>query len=86
MYRPTDKMSELMGAGAKHAGTDNQVLQLIHRFGVPLGVGHKTIEKVCEETNIDCTTLLAIVNFAISKEHTQKFWQIRRFTRRFLRR
>lgn len=70
MYRPTDKMSELMGAGAKHAGTDNQVLQLIHRFGVPLGVGHKTIEKVCEETNIDCTTLLAIVNFAISKEHT----------------
>ena len=70
MYRPTDKMSELMGAGAKHAGTDNQVLQLIHRFGVPLGVGDKTIVKVCEETNIDCTTLLAIVNFAINREYT----------------
>lgn len=70
MYKPTDKMSELMGAGAKHAGTDNQVLQLIHRFGVPLGVGDKTIVKVCEETNIDCTTLLAIVNFAINREYT----------------
>ena len=58
-----------MGAGAKHAGTDNQVLQLIHRFGVPLGVGEKTIANVCEEAGIDCATLLAVVNFAISKEY-----------------
>lgn len=58
-----------MGAGAKHAGTDNQVLQLIHRFGVPLGVGDKNIANVCEEAAIDCATLLAVVNFAISKEY-----------------
>ncbi len=58
-----------MGAGAKHASTDNQVLQLIHRFGVPLGVGDKTIAKVCEETGIDTTTLLTVVNFAINREY-----------------
>lgn len=69
MYKPTDKMSTLMGAGAKYASSDNQVLQLIHRFGIPLGVGDKSIEQVCQQTNIDCHTLLAVVNFAISKEY-----------------
>lgn len=62
-------MSELMGASTKGACADNQVLQLIQRFGIPFGVGDKTIEKVCLENGVDCTTLLAVVNFAISREY-----------------
>ena len=62
-------MSTIMGAGEKNAHMDNQVLQLIHRFGVPLGVGDKTAAQVCQENQIDCHTLLAVVNFAINKEY-----------------
>lgn len=69
MYKPTDKMSDLMGASGKCACADNQVLQLIHRFGIPLGVGDKSISSVCRENGVDCATLLAIVNFAISHEY-----------------
>jgi regulator of cell morphogenesis and NO signaling len=69
MYRPTDKMSELMGASSKSALADNQVLQLVQRFGIPFGVGDKSIETVCRENDVDCTTLLAVVNFAITGEY-----------------
>lgn len=69
MYRPTDKMSDLMGASSKSALADNQVLQLVQRFGIPFGVGDKSIETVCRENDVDCTTLLAVVNFAITGEY-----------------
>jgi regulator of cell morphogenesis and NO signaling len=69
MYKSTDKMSLLMGAGTPKGSTDSQVLQLIHRFGIPLGVGDKTIEQVCQEANIDCHTLLTVVHFAMGKEY-----------------
>lgn len=72
MYKPTDKMSDLMGASGKSVSADNQVLQLIHRFGIPLGVSDKSIERVCQENGVDCTTLLAIVNFAINREIQQQ--------------
>lgn len=60
-------MSELMGVGSNNIPlcVENQVLQLIQRFGIPLGVEDKSIETVCQENNVDCTTLLAVVNFAI---------------------
>ena len=48
---------------------DNQVLQLIQRFGIPFGVGEKSIETVCRENDVDCTTLLAVVNFATNGEY-----------------
>ena len=64
MYRPTDKMCDLMGASGNNECFENQVLQLINRFGLPLGVGDKSIETVCKENGVDCTTLLAVVNFA----------------------
>jgi hypothetical protein len=36
MYKPTDKMSELMGASSdRTVFADNQVLQLLHRFAIP---------------------------------------------------
>lgn len=62
-------MSDLMGATSKSACMDNQVLQLIQRFGIPFGVGEKSIETVCHENDVDCTTLLAVVNFAINGEY-----------------
>lgn len=62
-------MSDLMGASSKCACADNQVLQLIHRFGIPLGVSDKSISSICRENGVDCTTLLAVVNFAINHEY-----------------
>ena len=58
-----------MGASTKSALADNQVLQLVQRFGIPFGVGDKTIETICRENDVDCTTLLAVVNFAITGEY-----------------
>lgn len=58
-----------MGASSKSALADNQVLQLVQRFGIPFGVGDKSIDTVCRENDVDCTTLLAVVNFAITGEY-----------------
>ena len=58
-----------MGASSKSALADNQVLQLVQRFGIPFGVGDKSIETVCRENDVDYTTLLAVVNFAITGEY-----------------
>lgn len=55
-YKETDKMSDLI--------CDNyNLLQVISRFGLPLGVGDRTVEEVCSLNNIDYKTFLAIVNF-----------------------
>ncbi len=67
MYKATDKMCDLMGASGHNECFENQVIQLINRFGLPMGVGDKTIEMVCQENNVDCNTLLAVVNFAIQE-------------------
>lgn len=48
--------------------TEEQVLQLMNRFGISLGVGEKTIATICDEHNVDCHTLLTIVNYALSKD------------------
>ena len=58
-----------MGVSARNANADNRVLQLIQRFGIPFGVGDKSIETICQENGVDCTTLLAVVNFAINGEY-----------------
>lgn len=58
-----------MGVSARNANGDNRVLQLVQRFGIPFGVGDKSIETICQENGVDCTTLLAVVNFAINGEY-----------------
>lgn len=58
-----------MGVSARNANADNRVLQLVQRFGIPFGVGDKSIETICQENSVDCTTLLAVVNFAINGEY-----------------
>lgn len=69
MYKATDKMCDLMGASGNNECFENQVLQLINRFGLPMGVGDKSIETVCAENGVDCATLLAVVNFATQKTY-----------------
>ena len=58
-----------MGVSARNATADNRVLQLVQRFGIPFGVGDKSIETICQENGVDCTTLLAVVNFAVNGEY-----------------
>ncbi len=63
MYKPTDKMSELMCA-------EPQTLSIIARFGLPMGVAEKTIEEVCREHQVDIDTFLAVVNYTTNKTIT----------------
>ena len=44
------------------------LMPVISRFGIPLGFGEKTVQKVCKEFRIDVEFFLAIVN-AFSNEH-----------------
>lgn len=71
-YHPSDKMCDLMRGGrvAEHGQslTEEQVLQLMNRFGISMGVGEKSIEEVCTEHQVDCHTVMAIINYALCKE------------------
>ena len=68
MYKASDKMCDLMGASGHDECFENQVLQLLNRFGLPFGVGDKTIDAVCKENDVDTATLLAVVNFATENQ------------------
>lgn len=63
-YKPNDRMCDLMGGAGSESGREGEVLQLLNRFGIHMGVGDKTIQEVCLEQDIDCTTLLIVVNYA----------------------
>ncbi len=39
------------------------LLQMISRFGIPLGVGDQTVRQVCEARGVDTPTFLAVANF-----------------------
>lgn len=57
-YLPGDKMRNLI--------CENYLLlQVLSRFGIPLGFGDKTVEEVCRERGVDCRTFLAVVNFTL---------------------
>ncbi len=55
IYRENDKMSELLTR-------DRKAMQIVNRFGIPLGVGDKTIDAICKQHGIHTPTFLAIVN------------------------
>lgn len=55
-YKEIDKMSDLIC-------NNYNLLQVISRFGLPLGVGDRTVKEVCSQNNIDYKTFLAVVNF-----------------------
>ena len=50
------------------SSNEELVLQLMNRFGISLGVGDKTIATICAEHDVDCNTLLTVVNYALNKE------------------
>ncbi len=39
------------------------LLQMMSRFGLPLGVGEKTVKQVCDENKVDAATFLAVANY-----------------------
>ena len=55
-YRAEDKMISLIS-------NDYRLLQVLSRFGIPLGFNDKTIREVCENEGVDCDTFLTVVNF-----------------------
>ena len=56
IYTPTDKMSDII--------CDNySLLQVMSRFGLPLGFGDHTVEEVCKTHQVDGPTFLAVLNF-----------------------
>lgn len=60
-YKEQDKMCDLV--------TSNyESLQVLSRFGLPIGFGDKTIRQVCYENQVDTSTFLAVVNFKIETD------------------
>lgn len=57
-YTETDKMYDLITA-------DYSMLLVMHRFGIAMGIGEKSIKEVCKQNNVDCKTFLAVVNFLV---------------------
>lgn len=50
------------------------LLQMICRFGIPLGVGDKSVGEVCEANGVDVDTFLAVVNFLVNDSETASGW------------
>lgn len=47
---------------------DPRILLAMSRFGVSLGFGDKTVERVCEEQGVGLATFLAVINFISGAE------------------
>lgn len=59
-YKETDKMSDLI--------SDNYPMLLVmSRFGIPVGVGEKSIKEVCIQNGVHAPTFLAVVNFLLDE-------------------
>lgn len=48
------------------------LLQMMSRFGIPLGVEEKTVEEVCRAHNVDPVTFVAVANFIKSGPEAAK--------------
>lgn len=59
IYKSTDKMSDLICE-------NYTLLQVLSRFGVPLGFGDQNVDEVCKANGVDCNTFLAVVNFLVN--------------------
>ncbi len=57
-YGPGDDMSTLICE-------NYQMLLVVHRFGIPLGFGDKSIDEVCRENRVDTHTFLNVVNLLV---------------------
>lgn len=66
-YKDTDRMCDII-CEAYH------LLQMMSRFGIPLGVGDKTVKEVCEENNVDTATFLAVANYIKNGPESASFF------------
>lgn len=57
-YQAADSMSALICE-------NYPLLQVMSRFGIPLGLADRTIGEVCKDNNVDVTTFLAVVNLML---------------------
>lgn len=55
-YKETDHMCDVIC-------NEPSLLQMISRFGIPLGVGDQTVRQVCEAHGVDAATFLSVANF-----------------------
>lgn len=55
-YNESSKMCDVIS-------DEPSLLQMMSRFGIPLGVGERTIREVCEANGVDAVTFLAVANF-----------------------
>ena len=62
-YIPQDKMRDLID-------DNNLLLLVISRFGIHFGFGDSTIDEVCRENEVDCSTFLAVANLIAGKNYT----------------
>jgi regulator of cell morphogenesis and NO signaling len=60
-FLPADKMSDLICG-------NYQLLQVMTRFGLPLGFGDRSVEEVCRQHGVDVTTFLMVANFLADEE------------------
>lgn len=57
-YNPSDKMISLIAG-------DYRLIQVLSRFGIPMGFGDKTVAEVCADAGVDTCTFLTVANFLI---------------------
>lgn len=55
-FKITDKASTVIA-------DDYRLLQVMSRFGIPLGFGDKTINEVCLQSEVDPFTFISVINF-----------------------
>ena len=55
-YKSGDKMCDIIS-------DEHRLLQAMSRFCIPLGVGDRTVNEVCEENGVDVNTFLAVANY-----------------------
>ena len=47
----------------------SELIPVVNRFGIKLGVGEKTIEKICLENDLNIDFILAILNVYLDEEY-----------------
>ncbi len=59
IYEQTDRMALLIDDCP-------DVLEMLGRFGIPLGFGEKTVSELCQAQGVDCYTFLCVVNYILN--------------------
>lgn len=59
IYEPADRMALLIDDCP-------DVLEMLGRFGIPLGFGEKTVAELCKAQDVDCYTFLCVVNYILN--------------------